>query len=107
VNAPPTDWAWPRLIDSLQRDITRLQDVVDEMRQDTIAARELHRRELDALIEQLRSMQSQLTPIVQARDGEAAAARSLKWSWLERLGWAGAVGLALIVWHYLTRHLQE
>ena len=107
MNAPPTDWAWPRLLDSLQRDITRLQEIVDEMRKDTLAAREMHRRDLDALIEQLRSLQAQLTPIVQERVSEKDAARDVKWSWLEKAGWAGIVGLGWIIWHFITRHLEE
>ena len=43
------DWAWPALIQSLQRDIEHLRGAVDDLRRETVQSRERHRDELDDL----------------------------------------------------------
>jgi hypothetical protein len=106
VNVPNSDWAWPALIESLQRDIGHLRELMDEARKETAAAREAHRRELDALIEQLRSVRNDLAPIVKEREDSEKLARQTRWSWIERLGWVVMGGLALAVWEFLRRHLK-
>ena len=106
-NNPPADWAWPALIQSLQRDISHLRELMDEARRETAQAREIHRRELDALIEQLRQVRTELDPIVKARDDGQRLARQTRWSWIERAGWVVMGGIALAVWEFLRRHLND
>ena len=101
------DWAWPALIQSLQNDISQLRAAADEMRRETAAARELHRRELDALIEQLRDLRNDIAPIVKDRQDDERLARETRWRWLERAGWVVMGGLALAAWEFLKRHLRE
>jgi hypothetical protein len=101
------DWAWPRLIDSLQRDIARLHESVEGMRQESVAAREQHRRELDILIGQLRDVRSQLDPIISERASTKSQLERLRWAWIERAGWVGIGVLALVFWEYVTRHMNK
>ena len=101
-----TDWAWPALIQSLQHDISKLRDLMDEARRETVQAREAHRRELDALIEQLREVKSHLDPIVRERSDRDRLAQQTWWKWLERIGWGGIVLTALAVWHYVKEHAK-
>ena len=103
----PDDWAWPALIQSLQRDILHLRELMDEARRETSAVREQHRRELDALIEQLREVKSHLDPIVKERTEGERLARETRWSWVERAGWIVMGGLALAAWEYLRRQLRQ
>jgi hypothetical protein len=105
--SPPTDWAWPALIQSLQRDIAHLRELMDEARRETAAAREAHRNELNALIEQLRIVRDQVDPIVKEREDSEKLARETRWSWIERAGWVVMGGIALAVWEFLKRHLRE
>ena len=51
ASAPSSDWAWPALIQSLQHDIAALRSSMDDARRETAQVRELHRKELDGLIE--------------------------------------------------------
>lgn len=102
---PATDWAWPRLLDSLQRDITRLHETVELMRRETVEARERHREELDGLISQLRQVRAELDPILTEREKLADARDDVKWKWIDRAAWAAAVGIALAVWHYVKNHV--
>jgi hypothetical protein len=106
-NIPQTDWAWPALIQSLQRDIGQLRELMDEARRETFAAREAHRKELDALIEQLRAVREQLTPIVKEREDNTRLSRETRWSWVERGGWLVMGFIALAVWQFIRRHLSE
>jgi Spy/CpxP family protein refolding chaperone len=106
-NNPPADWAWPALIQSLQRDIGQLRELMDEARRETIQVREIHRKELDALIDQLRSVRSELDPIVKERSDERRLARETRWSWIERTGWVVMGGLALAAWEFMRRHLND
>lgn len=101
------DWAWPALIQSLQRDIANLRDLMDEARRETAAAREMHRKELDSLIDQLRIMRNDIAPIVKEREDSAKLAAQTRWSWLERAGWLVMGGIALAVWEFLKRHLRD
>lgn len=103
----PTDWAWPALIESLQRDISHLRELMDEARRETAAAREAHRKELDALIDQLRTVRDQVAPIVKEREDGRRLARETRWSWLERLGWVVMGGVALAIWEFIKRHINE
>ena len=103
----PTDWAWPALIESLQRDIAHLRELMDEARRETAAAREAHRKELDGLIDQLREVKSHLDPIVKERADDDRLAKETRWSWIERAGWIAMGGLALAVWEFLRRHLND
>ena len=101
------DWAWPALIESLQRDIAHLRELMDEARRETAQAREAHRKELDALIEQLRLVRAELGPIVKEREEGERLARETRWSWFERAGWIVMGGLALAAWEFLRRQLRE
>ena len=105
--SPPTDWAWPALIQSLQRDVERLREAMDEARRETVQAREAHRKELDALIDQLRSLRNDISPIVKEREDGERLARETRWSWVERAGWIVMGGLALAAWEFLKRNLRE
>lgn len=101
------DWAWPALIQSLQRDIEHLRDLMDDARRETAQTREAHRKELDALIEQLRAVKAELDPILEEREAAKKARRDLVWGWVGKGGWLIATGIALAVWHYLTQHAGE
>jgi hypothetical protein len=108
ASAPSSpDWAWPALIQSLQRDVERLREAMDEARRETAAAREAHRKELDALIDQLRALRNDIAPIVKEREDDEKLARETRWSWIERAGWVVMGGLALAVWEFLRRHLND
>ena len=108
VNAPNSaDWAWPALIESLQRDIAHLRELMDEARRETAQARERHRQELDALIEQLRLVRAELGPIVKEREDTSKLARETRWGWIERAGWVAIGGIALALWELLKRNLKE
>ena len=108
VNAPNSaDWAWPALIESLQRDIAHLRELMDEARRETAQARERHRQELDALIEQLRVVRNELEPIVKERTNTQRLAQETRWRWFERAGWVVMGGIALAVWDFIRRHLSE
>lgn len=100
----PDDWAWPKLIESLQRDIELLREEHRRMRDETVAAREVHRRELDALIDQLRGLRNDIAPIVKDREDNAKLARETRWSWIERAGWVVMGGIALAVWRWFENH---
>lgn len=100
------DWAWPALIQSLQHDISKLRDLMDESRRETVAAREQHRRELDALIEQLREVKSHLEPMIRERTDREKLAQATWWKWIERAGWAGLVLAAYAIWHTIREHLK-
>lgn len=100
------DWAWPALIQSLQRDVERLREAMDEARRETAQAREAHRRELDALIDQLRDLRNDLAPIVKEREADAKLSRETRWGWIERAGWVVMGGIALAVWEFVRRHLK-
>lgn len=100
----PDDWAWPALIHSLQRDIAHLRELMDETRRESVAARETHRRELDALIEQLRQVRADLGPIVRERTDRDRLAQETIWKWVERVGWGALVLVAYAVWHYVANH---
>jgi Spy/CpxP family protein refolding chaperone len=106
-NNPPADWAWPALIQSLQRDIGQLRELMDEARRETIQVREIHRKELDALIDQLRSVREQLNPIVKEREDSNRLSRETRWSWIERTGWVVIGGLALAAWHFIKENLRR
>ena len=101
------DWAWPALIQSLQRDISNLRDLMDEARREAATAREVHRRELDSLIDQLRDLRNDLMPLKKERDDNAKLARETRWSWIERAGWIVMGGIAFAVWEFVKRHLRE
>ena len=103
----PSDWAWPALIQSLQHDIIRLHEIVDSMRRETSDARERHREELDELIDQLRRVRSELDPILNERQAAQQAKREMVWDWVGKGGWVVLTGIAIAVWHYLTRHINE
>lgn len=104
VNADSTnDWVWPKLIESLQRDIERLRETIEATRQEAATVREAHRKELDALIEQLRSLRNDLNPIVSERVQNARLAKETRWKWIERLGWVAMGGVSLAVWEFLKR----
>lgn len=105
ASVPPTDWAWPRLLDSLQRDIARLQETVEDMRRESVEARERHREELDKIIAQLRAVQNELSPLVSDREQARKARRELIWDWFGRAGWIAIAGLLIAGWHYLTKHV--
>lgn len=108
ANVPPSpDWAWPALIQSLQRDIAHLRELMDDARRETAAAREAHRLELNALIEQLRVVRDQVAPIVKEREEGSKLARETRWSWIERAGWVAMGGIALALWEFFKRHLWE
>lgn len=107
MNNNTTDWAWPALIQSLQHDIAHLRELMDEARRETATAREIHRKELDALIEQLREVRSHLDPIVKERTTNSQLATQTRWAWIERLGWVVMGGIALAVWHYISKHLES
>jgi type VI protein secretion system component VasF len=107
ANAPTSDWAWPALIQSLQHDIIRLHETVEALRRDTTEARERHREELDDLIDQLRQVRAELSPIVDDRRAAKEARRDLLWGWIGKGGWAFIVAVAAILWHFLTRHSNE
>lgn len=99
------DWAWPALIQSLQRDIASLRDHADEARREAQAAREAHRREIDGLIEQLRDVKEALKPIISERQAAQEGRRRMLWDWAGRGGWVLLVALAIAAWHYVTNHL--
>lgn len=101
------DWAWPALIQSLQRDISHLRELTDEARREAAAVREQHRKELDGLIEQLRDVRSELAPLVKERVETARLARQTRWGWIERAGWVVMGGIALAVWEFVKRHLND
>lgn len=107
ASAPTTDWAWPALIASLQHDIAQLRGAMDEARRETSTARELHRRELDALIEQLRDMKRELGPIVEERNAAKEARRDILWGWIGKGGWALIATAVAIFWHWITRHHND
>ena len=108
ANVPTSsDWAWPALIESLQRDIGHLRELMDEARRETIAAREQHRKELDALIEQLRMVRAELGPIVKEREDTSKLARETRWSWIERFGWVVMGGVALAIWEFMKRQFRQ
>ena len=99
------DWAWPALIQSLQRDIEHLRGAVDDLRRETVQSRERHRDELDGLIDKLREVRSELDPILSERAGARKAKRDMMWDWIGKGGWIVLTGLAIAVWHYMTKHL--
>ena len=76
------DWAWPALIQSLQRDIEHPRGAVDDLRRETVQSRERHRDELDGLIDQLRAVRSELDPILSERAGARKAKRDMLWDWV-------------------------
>ena len=101
------DWAWPALIQSLQQDITHLRELMDDVRRESSNAREQHRQELNHMIEQLRDLRDKLHPIVKEREDTQKLARQTRWAWIERFGWILMGGIALSVWHYISKHLSE
>jgi hypothetical protein len=101
------DWAWPALIQSLQRDIEHLRGAVDDMRRETSHARERHREELDGLIDQLREVRSELDPILTEREASKAAKREMVWGWVGKGGWLVLLGTAAAVWHWITNHAER
>lgn len=108
ANAPSSpDWAWPALIQSLQRDVERLREAMDDARRETAAAREAHRRELDALIDQLRALRNDIAPIVKERADDERLAKETRWGWIERAGWVVIGGIALAVWEFMKRLWNE
>ena len=100
------DWAWPALIQSLQRDIEHLRGSVDDMRRETVQSRERHRDELDGLIDQLREVRTELDPIIEEREQARDAKRQMLWGWLGKAGWIALIALTAAVWHYLTEHTR-
>lgn len=100
------DWAWPRLIDSLQRDIELLRQNVAESREESKAQAEAHRRQVDELIAQLREVQSDIRPIVEREKRSDEARQKLRTAWLEKAGWAVLVLLGVAVWEYLKGRLR-
>jgi uncharacterized membrane protein YccC len=107
ANVPTHDWAWPALIQSLQHDILALRSSMDEARRETAQTREQHRRELDALIEQLRDLRNDINPVVKERQSRDALAQKTRWAWIERAGWVVMGGIALAVWEFLKRQIRE
>lgn len=107
MNNGHPDWAWPALIQSLQSDISRLREAMDEARRETASARELHRRELDGLIEQLRDLRNEIAPVIRERHQARKHMDETRWAWIERLGWVVMGGIALAVWEFFKRHFQE
>ena len=101
------DWAWPALIQSLQRDIEHLRGAVDDMRRESVQSRERHRDELDGLIDQLREVRTELDPILEERQAGRAAKREMVWGWLGKAGWIALLALGAAVWHYLTEHPRQ
>jgi hypothetical protein len=81
MNNTSGDWAWPALIQSLQHDIARLHELMDEERRDNAQARSEHRRQLDALIEQLRDVRAELDPIVDERRRTEDLRNKTWWAW--------------------------
>ena len=100
------DWAWPALIQSLQRDIEHLRGAVDDMRRESVQSRERHRDELDGLIDQLREVRTELDPILEERQAGRAAKREMVWGWLGKAGWVALIALGVAAWHYLTEHTR-
>lgn len=100
-----TDWTWQALIQSLQSDIAHLRDLMDEARRETAQARDIHRRELDALIEQLREVKSHLEPILTEREAAKKARNEMLWGWAGRGGWVLIAAAGFAIWHYLTKHM--
>lgn len=103
-NSP--DWAWPALIQSLQHDISKLRDHVDEARREAAAAREIHRREIEGLIDQLREVKSHLEPIVEERKAARNSRRDIASDWTKKGGWLMILGLLAAVWHYVSNHVM-
>jgi len=89
------------LIESLQRDIAHLREHVDEGRREAAE----HRRQIDALIEQLHEVRSRLEPILSEREAAIKSRRDLMWSWASKGGWVLMAAIGYAVWHYVTRHL--
>ena len=100
------DWAWTTLIQSLQNDIVRLHDTVENLRRETGDARERHREELDDLIEQLRRVRVELDPILTERQAAQKARREIVWGWVGRGGWILIAGVAFTIWHYISKHVH-
>jgi hypothetical protein len=100
------DWAWPALIQSLQRDIEHLRGAVDDMRRESVQSRERHRDELDGLIDQLREVRTELDPILEERQAGRDAKREMVWGWLGKAGWIALIALGVAAWHYLTEHTR-
>ena len=105
MNSAGGDWAWPALIQSLQHDIAHLRELMDDARRESVQAREAHRREIDALIDQLRHVRSELEPIIDERKRVRDLKDKTWWTWLERAGWAGLVLAAYAVWHWIRVEL--
>lgn len=98
------DWAWPALIQSLQSDIAQLRMTLDDVRRETVNVREVHRRELDGLIEQLRDVRDQLRPIAKEREDNQKLSLETRWAWIERAGWVVMGGIALALWDWFRKH---
>ena len=101
-----SDWAWPALIQSLQHDISHLRTLIDEARHENAAVREAHRKELNAMIEELREVRNAIDPILEEREAAQKARRDMIWGWVGRGGWLIALGVALAIWHYFTSHIK-
>ena len=109
VNAPTdshADWAWPALIQSLQRDIAHLREMMDEARKENAAVREAHREQLDELIEELREVRSHLEPIISEREATQKARREVLWGWAGKGGWLILLGILMTAWHYISKHFK-
>ena len=107
ASVPTSDWAWPALIQSLQRDILHLREVVEQHRHDSDQARDAHRRELDSLIQQLRELRNDIEPVITDRAETQKLARQTRWGWIEKAGWVLAGGIAIAAWDFIKRHLHE
>ena len=105
VNREP-DWAWPALIQSLQRDIDHLRTLIDEARREGTHAREVHRQELDTLIDELREVRTELDPILEERQTARDAKREMLWGWVGKAGWVALIALGVAAWHYITEHTR-
>ena len=94
------DWAWPKLIDSLQRDISQLQSAVEAMRQQSSEAAIEHRKEIDSLIQSLRVVRDEIRPLAEKHKRDTEGMHRIKVAWAERAGWAVLGGIAYLVWQY-------
>lgn len=99
------EWIWPKLIESLQRDIANLQENLEAMRRDAAEVREAHRKDIEELIRQLQHVRNSLEPIVTERERMEAAKQKAAWAWIERAGFVGLGFIALALWEFIKRKL--
>lgn len=103
--APDNDWAWPKLIESLQNDIARLERRLEQHGEEAASERAKHRADIDRLIHLLEDLRAKVNPILTEREENAKLRRETKWSWIERAMWGGTGFLAFAAWEFIKRHL--